>query len=136
MNLNSLAKLGRVETEKQITKGLKVKLRTLTALEYAKVMQMAKDFSGGLDTPSMEALGRLAELQMETLAHATVAVNDEEVPEADSDRIPKLRSFYQNLQYPVLTEVYRTYLDLLGTQNGVMDDLKKNLTTLPLETIT
>lgn len=134
MSLDSSTSLGKVETEKQILPNLKVRLRTLNSREYAHVMKYAKDLTGSLQQPSMETLGKLVDVQIETLAHATVAINGQEY--SGSDKYAKLKDYYDQLQHPVLMEVYRVYLDLLSQQDDIMAELKKNLTTPLSETTT
>lgn len=125
MSLDSVAQLGRTELEKEVTKDLKVKLRTLTAVEYSQVMKSA----GSSPTPGqmdLGTLGQLAELQIATLSFATLSVNGETgTPEA-------FRKMYQNMQYPLLLEVYQAYMEVMDNQNKVLEELKKNLTNIPL----
>lgn len=122
MSLDSVAQLGRTELEKEVTKDLKVKLRTLTAVEYSQVMKSA----GSSPTPGqmdLGTLGQLAELQIATLSFATLSVNGETgTPEA-------FRKMYQNMQYPLLLEVYQAYMEVMDNQNKVLEELKKNLTS-------
>lgn len=121
MSLDSVTQLGRTELEKEINPSLKVKLRTLTAIEYTQVMRAAgssgSSVSGQAD---LGTLGQLAGLQIDTLAFATVSVNGEtSTPEA-------FKKMYQNMQYPVLLDVYQVYMEVLEGQNKVLDELKKN----------
>lgn len=119
MSLESVAQLGRTELEKEINPSLKVKLRTLTAIEYTQVMRAGG--SGMSSGPAdLSTLGQLAGLQIDTLAFATISVNGETgTPEA-------FKKMYQNMQYPVLLDVYQVYMEVLEGQNKVLDELKKN----------
>lgn len=121
MNLDSITQLGRNELEKQINPSLKVKLRTLSALEYAQVMRAAG--AAGASSPNgpdLGTLGQLAELQIDTLSFATTAVN------GMTGTAAEFKKMYQNMQYPVLLEIYQVYMELLEGQNKVLDELKKN----------
>jgi hypothetical protein len=122
MTLESVQDLGKIELERKITEKLTVKLRSLTALEYSKVMKSASisDNSAGLN-----ALGHLASLQMVTLAYATLSINGQ------SDTPEAFLKFYENLQYPLVVEVYKVYVEILNTQNETIEELKKNLTSNP-----
>lgn len=129
MSLESITQLGRVEVEQKVTDNLVVKLRTLTASEYAQVMKTA----GGANSPDVAALstlGHLAELQIMTLSFATISMNGQ------TGTSEEFRKVYQNIQYPLLLEVYSTYMQIVENQNKVLDSLKKNLTTPLLETTT
>jgi hypothetical protein len=122
MSLDTVAQLGRTELEKQINPSLKVKLRTLTAIEYTQVMKSGG--SSGLSTTQghtdLSTLGQLAGLQIDTLAFATISVNGE------TATAEAFRKMYQNMQYPVLLDVYGLYMEVLEGQNKVLDELKKN----------
>lgn len=121
MSLDSVTQLGRTELEKQINSNLKVKLRTLTAIEYTQVMRAAgSSGSNSSGQADLGTLGQLAGLQIDTLAFATVSVNGETAsPEA-------FKKMYQNMQYPILLDVYGLYMEVLEGQNKVLDELKKN----------
>lgn len=126
MSLESVTQLGRTELEKQINPSLKVKLRTLTALEYTQVMRAAGSSGSSSGQADLGTLGQLAGLQIDTLAFATVSVNGETgTPEA-------FKKMYQNMQYPVLLEIYQVYMEVLEGQNKVLDELKKNSQNSPV----
>lgn len=129
MNLDSVMQLGRIEIEKKIAENLTLKLRTLTAQEYATVMKMAGPTQAG-GSPDLSALGHLAELQITTLSYATVSMNGQTGTAEDFHKV------YQNMQYPLMLEAYRAYLELLDGQSGALDELKKNLMPRPFATTT
>lgn len=120
MDLNSVSQLGRIEVEQEVTKNLTVKLRTLTAVEYSNVMRLTDPSDS--DKPSLGTLGQLADLQIATLSFATVLMNGQ------SGSSDEFRKVYQNMQYPLLLEVYRVYMTILEKQNQSLEELKKNST--------
>lgn len=122
MELESLASLGRVEIERKISDKLTVKLKSLSAIEYAKVMKGAGS-TAPQDDADLSALGHLASLQVSTLAYATVSINGQ------SGTPDEFRKIYEVMQYPLVLEVYRVYMEILTKQNEVLEELKKNLTT-------
>lgn len=133
MSLESLGQLGRVEVEKQIAPNFKVKLRTLTSREYAVVMKAAGALTQNLEqtNSTLATLGSLTDIQIITLAQATVSFNGQSFPE--DKRVEENRKIYESLQHPLLVEAYKAYLQLLDDQNNVLEDLKKNSTALLLE---
>jgi hypothetical protein len=121
MTIDSVQELGKIEIEKKITDKLTVKLRSLTASEYASVMKGASTVSGVAD---LSALGHLASLQISTLAYATVALNGKSATPAE------FRELYENMQYPLVAEIYNVYVEILNKQNEYIEELKKNLMNL------
>lgn len=132
MNLESVTQLGRSELERQINPSLKVKLRTLTATEYAKVMRAAG--SSGVQSSGqadLGTLGQLADLQIDTLSFATVSINEQ------TGTAEEFKKLYQTIQYPILMDIYQVYMEVLEGQNKVLDELKKNsVSNQPLEKTT
>lgn len=119
MALDSISQLGRLEVEKRITDTLIVKLRTLTATEYASVLK-ASDVVGDPDRPNLSTLGHLADVQILALSYATLAIN------GSTGSSEEFKKVYQNMQYPLLIEVYSAYSELLQNQGQLVQELKKN----------
>lgn len=120
MDLSSVVQLGRAEIEKKITENLTVKMRTLTAQEYASVMK-SSEVADPQKGANLSTLGHLADLQITTLAYATVSINGQ------SGSVDEFKKLYQSLQYPLITEIYQVYMEILDKQNQVLEELKKNL---------
>jgi len=116
MELKSLSQLGCIEKEKEILKGLKLKLRTLSSSEQQEIQELLPITNiEQAVSPSL-----ITKLQIHTLAKATVAVN--EMAPTNKEELLKI---YAELQTPVLNEAYKFYLELLGEQDKLVEELKK-----------
>lgn len=111
MELKSLAQLGRVEKEVDITKELKVKFHTLSVAEQQNV------FLNVPETLTDEA--RISHIQVAVLAQAIDTINGEPVDKT------KLAEQLRNMQFRLLAEMFDAYAALAEEQNTVLDELKK-----------
>lgn len=111
MDLNSLAQLGRVEKEVEITKDLKVKFHTLSVVEQQNI------FPNVPETVTDDA--RISYIQVAILTQAIDAVNGEPVDKT------KLAEQLKNMQFRVLAELFDAYAALSQEQNTVIEELKK-----------
>jgi len=120
--LTSISDLGKVADEKEVIKGHKVKLETLTSGEEDNVLR-------GLDD-SMNVLERFHHLKRLTVIYATKKYNGIEITDGDgTEKNPGnraiVRNFYLNLQTSLLTPFYDFYLELVDKQKKIIDELKK-----------
>jgi hypothetical protein len=113
MKLDELAKLGKVESEFEIVKGLKVKLHTLSMAEQHRALTSVPN---NLTDPT----GQFHHLQKVLLIEATESVNDEKPSKEE------LMKFYGELQESLFQEIASKYTSLLQEQNAVIEDLKKD----------
>ena len=115
LELNDIAQLGYIKKTTEVFKGVTLTLQTLSAAHHQTILSK-------IPTDS-DALVKFTQLQVETLAHATVAINNKAYSAADVDF---LRGWYGSLQSKVLQEFYATYNDLVEEQDKVLTSLKKN----------
>lgn len=129
MSLDSVMQLGKIEIEEKICDSLVVKLRTLTSIEYSKIMKSSASPSLN-ENQGLSTFGYLTDLQIETLSYATMSINGQIGSQEDFKKV------YQNMQTPLLAEVYSVYSKILENQNKVLEELKKNSVTSPLSVVT
>lgn len=114
MPLKSLASLGRIEKEFEISAEFKVKLHTLNSRENQKVL---------LEAPTQgDAVARYTYLQLVTLMYATDELNGEKISDANR---AELREVYGNLQNKILDVLFDKYLELITEQDAIVEELKK-----------
>lgn len=112
IDLISVSQLGRIEEEREVVKGLKVKLHTLSVTEQEEL--------SGVATTTEEILKNYPAIQIKCLVLATSSINGEVIDKT------QLEKTYKSLQYSVLNAVYNYYLELGEKQLKVIDELKKN----------
>jgi len=112
MDLTNLGQLGRVEEEKEVVKGFKVKLHTLSVEEQEAL--------SGIATTTEEVLKNFPAIQIKCLVIATSSINGEALDKG------QLEKTYRSLQYGVLNAVYNFYTEVSEKQLKVIDELKKN----------
>lgn len=115
LNLSEISQLGYHQKTKEVFKGVAVTLQTLPISRQQKILS-------SLPSDSSDSIVKFTQLQVETLANATLAVNEEKFTEADVDR---LREWYKGLQSRVLQEIYGIYQELMDDQEKILDGLKK-----------
>ena len=116
LDLKDIAQLGYLRKSKEIFKGVNITLQTLSAAHQQTILSL-------LPSDTTDALSRFTQLQVETLAYATVAINDKTYTAAD---VEFLRGWYGNLQGRVLQEFYMVYNELMEEQDQVLVSLKKS----------
>lgn len=112
MDLKSLSQLGRIEKEIEINKELRVKLHTLSTIEQQLALSSVPETIENVTA-------RFSFLQVAVLAQATSHVNGEAITKADAT------TFYNDMQYNLLSEIFTAYSDMSGEQTNVMEELKK-----------
>jgi len=115
LDLKDISQLGYVQKTKEVFKGVTMTLQTLSASRQHQILSM-------LPANNVDALAKYTQMQVETLALATLAINDKKYSEADVDT---LRQFYAGLQSKVLQEFYAFYTELVMDQESVLVGLKK-----------
>lgn len=115
LELTDIAQLGRVVKTKEILKGVKVTLQSLSATHQQKIL-------AAIPPQSLDTLAKFTYTQAETLVYATVSINDKQYTDANRD---ELRKFYMDLQNKILQEFYSFYVDIAQEQNSVIESLKK-----------
>lgn len=116
MNLTEISQLGYLQKTREVFTGVILTVQTLALSRQQKILSnMPADMS--------EPLVRYTYLQVETLANATLAINDEKYTEADVDRLKK---FYSGLQGRVLQSFYDVYQQMMDEQEQILVGLKKN----------
>lgn len=115
LTLKEISQLGYVQKSKEVLDGVTVTLQTLSISRQQKILSL-------LPAETTDALAKFSQLQVETLAQSTLAINDEKYTEADVDR---LREWYGSLQARVLQEFYSVYQELVDEQEKVLGSLKK-----------
>jgi len=116
LELKDISQLGYIKKTKEILTGVVVSLQTLSAARQHKILSTLPA------SENVDAIAKYTQLQVETLAYATVAINDAVYTEADVDT---LRKFYAGLQTRVLREFYGFYMELVTDQDLVLTGLKK-----------
>jgi siderophore synthetase component len=113
LEIDSLSKLGRLESEFEVVKGLKIKLHTLSMEEQHRALT-------SVPATLTDATGQFHHLQRALLVEATELVND---VKATKEELVKL---YSEIQENVFQQIAVRYTDLLQQQNNVTDALKKD----------
>lgn len=115
MNLNDISQLGYIQKTREVFAGATLTVQTLSISRQQKILS-------NIPADMTDPLVRYTHLQVETLANATLAINDEKYSEADVNR---LRSFYGGLQSRVLQSFYDVYQEMMDDQEKVLSGLKK-----------
>ncbi len=115
LSLDDIAKLGYVTKTKEIFKGVTATFQTLSHSRQQQILT-------NLPANNIEQLARYNKMQVETLVHATIKINDESYTEKD---VEFLRDWYSKLQNKVLIEFYAAYLELSEEQDNILEELKK-----------
>ncbi len=115
MNLNEISQLGYIQKTREVFPGATLTVQTLALSRQQKILS-------NIPADTTDPLVRYTHLQVETLANATLAINDEKYSEADVDR---LRKFYSGLQSRVLQSFYDVYQEIMDDQEQVLSSLKK-----------
>lgn len=112
--LQRLSQLGRIEEEREIIKGLKVKLHTLSDEEQSVLAKVASS--------AEEIIQNYPIIQRITLVSATSSITIDGIAIDKS----KLEDAYKSMQYGVLNSIYEFYIELTRNQLKIIDELKKN----------
>lgn len=115
MSLRDISQLGYLQKTKEVYSGVTVTLQTLSISRQQKIL-------AHLPTDITDPVVKFTHLQVETLANATLSINDEKYTENDVDR---LREFYGGLQGKVLQEFFAVYQELVDQQDQALTGLKK-----------
>jgi len=110
MDLKSLAQLGRIEEEREVLKGVKIKMHTLSVTDQEEVTKV-------IEKPE-DTITKYPALLRSFLTRATISINDE----TDSKGIEQ---FYKEAQFEIVKEIYIFYLELEKKQLSVLEELKK-----------
>jgi hypothetical protein len=113
LKIDELSKLGKVEVEFEVVKGLKIKLHTLSMEEQHRALT-------SVPVSLNDATGQFHFLQRALLIEATETINDEK-PNKD-----ELVKFYSEIQESVFQSIAERYTTLLQQQNEVTQELKKD----------
>ena len=113
VDIDSLVKLGRLETEFEVVKGLKIKLHTLS-------MQEQHDALSSVPNTLTDPTSQFHALQRALLVAATELVNGDKVLKED------LVKLYSGLQENLFQAIAEKYTSLLQEQNAVIEELKKD----------
>lgn len=113
LKIDELSKLGKVESEFEVVKGLKIKLHTLSMEAQHRALTSVP---ATLD----DATGQFHHLQRALLVEATELINDEKPSKEE------LVKFYSEIQESVFQSIAERYTSLLQTQNEVTEELKKD----------
>ena len=112
VDIESLAKLGRVDKEIEVNKDLKIKIHTLSASEQQSALTSVPQ-----DSPSEFA--RLSHLQHAVLAQAIDEINGEKV---GKDQIKKILGV---LQASLVADIFTQHSLLTQEQDKILEELKK-----------
>jgi len=115
MNLNDISQLGYMQKTREVFAGATLTVQTLSISRQQKILS-------NIPADMTEPLVRYTYLQIDTLANATLAINDEKYSEADVNR---LRTFYSGLQSRVLQSFYDVYQEMMDEQEKTLSGLKK-----------
>jgi len=115
MTLAEISQLGYIQRTREVFAGATLTVQTLSLSRQQKILST-------IPTDTTDPLVRYTHLQVETLANATLAINDEKYSEADVDR---LRKFYSGLQGRVLQSFYDVYQEMMDEQEKTLSSLKK-----------
>jgi hypothetical protein len=115
MDLKEISQIGYCQKTREILTGVTITVQTLSISRQQKILS-------NLPADITDPVLRFTRLQVETMAHATLAINSEKYTEADVDR---LREFYGSLQSRVLQDFYGVYQELMDEQEQILAGLKK-----------
>jgi hypothetical protein len=115
MTLSEISQLGYIQKTREVFAGATLTVQTLSLSRQQKILS-------NIPAELSDPLVRYTHLQVETLANATLAINDEKYSEADVDR---LRKFYSGLQSRVLQSFYDIYQEMMDEQEKTLASLKK-----------
>lgn len=115
MKLEDISQLGYLQKTREVFAGATLTVQTLALSRQQKILS-------NIPADITDPLVRYTHLQVETLANATLAINDEKYSEADVNR---LRAFYSGLQSRVLQSFYDVYQEMMDEQDKVLSGLKK-----------
>lgn len=115
MTLAEISQLGYIQKTREVISGANLTVQTLSLSRQQKILS-------NIPADMTDPLVRYTHLQVETLANATLAINDEKYSEAD---VEKLRKFYSGLQSRVLQLFYDVYQEIMDEQEQVLAGLKK-----------
>src|SRR5277367_6246962 len=113
MNLNEISQLGYLQKTREVYTGANLTVQTLSLSRQQKILS-------NIPAEVTDPLVRYTHLQIETLANATLAINDEKYSEADVNR---LRVFYSGLQSRVLQSFYDVYQEMMDDQEKILAGL-------------
>ena len=113
LKIDELSKLGKIESEFEVIKGLKVKLHTLSMEQQHRALT-------SVPTTLNDATGQFHYLQRALLVEATETINDEKPTKEE------LVKFYSEIQESVFQNIASQYTTLLQKQNEITDELKKD----------
>ena len=115
LKLEDISQLGYLQKTREVFAGATLTVQTLALSRQQKILS-------NIPADITDPLVRYTHLQVETLANATLAINDEKYSEADVNR---LRAFYSGLQSRVLQSFYDVYQEMMDDQDTVLSGLKK-----------
>lgn len=115
MKLEDISQLGYMQKTREVFTGATLTVQTLALSRQQKILS-------NIPADITDPLVRYTHLQVETLANATLAINDEKYSEADVNR---LRAFYGGLQSRVLQSFYDVYQEMMDEQEKILSGLKK-----------
>lgn len=116
LSLKEISQLGYIQKTKEVFAGVTLAVQTLSISRQQLILS---NIPADITDPVL----KYTRLQVETLAHATLSINDEKYTEKDVER---LREFYSGLAPIVLQGCYSIYQDAVDEQEKVLSDLKKN----------
>jgi uncharacterized protein YjiK len=115
MTLLEISQLGYNQKTREVFTGATLTVQTLSLSRQQKILS-------NIPAEATDPIVRYTHLQIETLANATLAINDEKYSEADVNR---LREFYSGLQSRVLQSFYEVYQEMMDEQDKTLLGLKK-----------
>jgi len=115
--VTSLTDLYKLEREKEVVTGLKIKLKVLDYGEHLEVLSMLsrKDL-----TTNVVLQNHMFQLQ--TLKRATVSINDKIYDEKSRD---ELIDYFKSLPLKVMSAVNDFYSELAAEQDKIVESIKK-----------
>jgi hypothetical protein len=116
LSLKEISQLGYIQKTGEVFSGVTLTVQTLSISRQQLILS-------NIPAEITDPILKYTSLQIETLAHATLAINDEKYTENDVER---LREFYKGLQSKVLQGFYNLYQTTMEEQEQVLSDLKKN----------
>lgn len=115
LDLKDISQLGYTQLTREVFAGVTVTMQTLSISRQQKVLST---IPANTDDPVV----KFTQLQIETLANATLSINGSKYTEAD---LGLLREFYGGLQSRVLQSFYAVYEEMMTTQEQTLAGLKK-----------
>jgi hypothetical protein len=116
LSLKEISQLGYIQKTREVYAGVTIAVQTLSISRQQLILS-------NIPTDITDPVLKYTRLQVETLAHATLSINDEKYTEND---VVRLREFYGGLQSRVLQACYGVYQDAVDEQEKILTDLKKN----------